>query len=267
MLFSRFFRADLSQLTESTPLQSNFALEMIPQTEFSLGPTLDSEWTRGKALFAFKRPGDIAEEPENIFVYVYNSEIKEEVRTFEQPRIVFKYKDTFNYGGLPNPIHTIDFHPVCGYAINDEGRTLVYCFYSPTEERDGPASIFVFTLETQGSSQDLEAQSADPDNIDDPLELQIREGGLLAEEIVMDDVFSARELSFWGKRAASTLWLGDHRSVIIPSDKSFTLVFNANDKSVTEFSQLQDGLEWGQNVLYATSATQQDFVNMGCTPT
>ncbi len=142
---------------------------------------------------------------------------------------------------------TMGQRPVCGHARRSDGKTSVYFFYE--RERDATPwvrSILVNTDSIESMRDTLQNQS--------PL------GGATDQRVL--PVFHDKLDTDYDSRLAVTYWLGDHRSLILPSGSRESFVYNANTDSFSRGPTIDE--ERGSG-LFITEATQVDRSNLRCT--
>ncbi len=147
---------------------------------------------------------------------------------------------------------------MCSYAVDQRfNNTRLFCM---VENILRTLSFTVFSLNTRGSAEELESLVASGEAVMGRRSLNTNS---VPEDFAALE-FTAADLHAGNSRLAVTHSLdGDNRFFLIPSGSRniYQLNFGANFESNV---QLEEGLAFGPNVLYSAAATQQDYVNLGC---
>ncbi len=156
---------------------------------------------------------------------------------------------------------TLGQQPICGYAVRTEaedvggeggeeaGDTRVYFFATNFNQ------VFLIDLLIPTGSADRMGTFLDKG---DSLEARVTPSGILSSITDADLLYNDNE----GGRKASTVWMGDNRSLILISSSPNIAQYDANTNSISLLDDAQS-TEKG-TLLFATRATQADKENLGC---
>ncbi len=154
--------------------------------------------------------------------------------------------------------------PICGYAVRTEdsssgeekaGDTVVYFM---AEMYTGTESHYILNVPTS-SADAMQAFFDDQDAL---------ESGVFADSDFLDEIEdTGLEYADDNERArkASTVWMGDNRSLMLVSQSKQVIQFDANTKSFETLELDEDVAEERGSMLMAVRATQVDIENLGCT--
>ncbi len=207
-------------------------------------------------LLRFAGPGDngpitflatTAEAPTSTYYYVKRGE--GEVRTDS---------------GEPITDARLGNQPICGYSVVTEesdnplgavGDTLVYFLVQGSGDTD-PVKAQVLVIPT--SSEESMTDYFTPGSSATRSEILLD----LVEAVDRSTIFdnNAGQKS----RAAATVWLGDNRSLIVPSYSTDMFQFDANSGSFSALEEPETARADSNGILFACKATQKDRENMGC---
>ncbi len=158
--------------------------------------------------------------------------------------------------------------PICGYSVVTEEE-------ASSGRQIGDTIVYFIVKDTSDENLVLESRLIIPTNSEEAMEAYFAEGNEAESSFSPSSIFNLVDLADQNPdptstdnglngRAAATVWLGDNRSLVLPSYSNDMIQFDANTEEFSFLEEPSSPRADSDGILFACRAKQQDKVNMGC---